>query len=115
MPQGSVMAITFQLEGQEIMAMNGGSYFTFSEGISLFVDCKSQQEIDTYWERLSEGGQKGPCGWLKDKFGVSWQVAPSAMDNMLQDEDPEKAQRVMAAMLKMTKIDIKQLEEAYAA
>jgi predicted 3-demethylubiquinone-9 3-methyltransferase (glyoxalase superfamily) len=115
MPKGSVMSVTFQLDGQEFIALNGGSYFTFSEGISLFVDCKSQAEVDTYWERLSEGGAKGPCGWLKDKFGVSWQVAPSALDNMLQDEDPKKAQQVMAAMMNMSKIDIQQLEEAYAA
>ncbi|GAB3547083.1 VOC family protein [Spirosoma fluminis] len=114
MPKGSVMSVTFQLDGQEFFALNGGSYFTFSEGISLFVDCKSQAEVDTYWEKLSEGGQKGPCGWLKDKFGVSWQVAPSALDNLLQDEDPEKAQRVMTAMMKMSKIDIQQLEEAYS-
>lgn len=115
MPKGTVMTVTFQLDGQEFVALNGGSYFTFSEGISLYVNCESQQEVDEFWEKLSEDGEKGPCGWLKDKFGVSWQIVPSALTRMLQDKDPEKSKRVMQAMMKMTKIDIKTLEQAYAA
>ncbi|GAB3948976.1 VOC family protein [Spirosoma harenae] len=112
-PAGTVMSVTFQLDGQEFMALNGGPQFKFAEGISLFVDCKTQAEVDTYWEKLSEGGEKGPCGWLKDKFGVSWQIVPSALRTMLGDKDPEKSKRVMQAMLKMSKIDIPTLEEAY--
>lgn len=114
-PKGSVMSVTFQLDGQDYMALNGGSHFTFSDGISLFITCESQQEVDELWEKLAEGGEKGPCGWLKDKFGVSWQVIPSALNRMLRDKDPEKAQRVMKAMLQMMKIDIKTLEQAYTA
>ncbi len=109
------MSVTFQLDGQDYMALNGGSHFTFSDGISLFITCESQQEVDELWEKLAEGGEKGPCGWLKDKFGVSWQVIPSALNRMLRDKDPEKAQRVMKAMLQMMKIDIKTLEQAYTA
>ncbi|QJW90909.1 VOC family protein [Spirosoma taeanense] len=112
MPAGTVMSVIFQLEGQEYFALNGGSYFSFSEGISLFVNCETQEEVDRYWEKLSEGGQKGPCGWLKDKFGVSWQIVPSALSRLLQDKDREKAKRVMAAMMKMGKLNIKELEEA---
>jgi predicted 3-demethylubiquinone-9 3-methyltransferase (glyoxalase superfamily) len=112
-PKGSVMSATFVLEGQEFMALNGGPYFTFAQGFSLFVDCKTQEEVDELWEKLSEGGEKGRCGWLKDKFGVSWQIIPTALGQMLQDEDPQKAQNVMQAMLQMTKIDIATLKRAY--
>lgn len=111
-PAGSVMSVSFRLNGQAFIALNGGSYFKFSEGISLFVDCKTQQEVDEYWEKLSEGGEKGPCGWLKDKFGVSWQIVPSGFDKILQNKDPEKAKRAMAAMMKMSKLDIAALERA---
>ncbi|WP_020600391.1 VOC family protein [Spirosoma panaciterrae] len=112
-PAGSVMSVTFQLDGQEFSALNGGSYFKFAEGISLFVNCETQEEVDRYWEKLSEGGEKGPCGWLKDKFGVSWQIVPSKLGQFLGDKDPEKAKRVMQAMLKMNKLDIPTLERAY--
>ncbi|MBD2703829.1 VOC family protein [Spirosoma sp. BT702] len=110
---GSVMMVGFQLDGQDYMALNGGPHFTFSEGISLYVDCETQEEVDTYWEKLSEGGEKGPCGWLKDKFGVSWQIVPSILTKRIQDKDPEKAKRVMQAMMKMSKIDIAAIEQAY--
>jgi predicted 3-demethylubiquinone-9 3-methyltransferase (glyoxalase superfamily) len=112
-PAGSVMSATFLLEGQEFYALNGGPHFTFSDGISLFVSCVTQAEVDELWEKLSEGGEKGPCGWLKDKFGVSWQIIPTALGELLGDKDPEKAGRVMQAMLKMTKIDIAALKRAY--
>ncbi len=111
---GSLLHATFQLEGQEFMAIDGGPYFSFAQGISLFVDCHSQEEVDELWEKLSEGGEKGQCGWLKDRFGVSWQIIPSALGEMMQDKDPEKAKRVMDAMLKMNKIDIRALKNAYA-
>ncbi len=112
-PKGAVMSATFLLEGQEFMALNGGPHFTFTDGISLFVNCTTQAEVDELWEKLSEGGEKGPCGWLKDKFGVSWQIIPTALGELLGDKDPEKAGRVMQAMLKMTKIDIAALKRAY--
>ena len=112
-PKGSVLTIAFQLEGQDFIALNGGPIFKFNEAISLSVDCKSQIEVDDLWEKLSAGGQKSQCGWLKDKFGLSWQVVPSALVEMLQDPDPEKAKRVMAAMMKMGKIDIAKLKQAY--
>ena len=112
-PKGSVLTIAFQLEGQDFIALNGGPIFKFNEAISLSVDCKSQIEVDDLWEKLSSGGQESRCGWLKDKFGLSWQVVPSALVEMLQDPDPEKAKRVMAAMMKMGKIDIAQLKQAY--
>ena len=112
-PKGSVLTIAFQLEGQDFIALNGGPIFKFNEAISLSVDCKSQAEVDALWERLSAGGQESQCGWLKDKFGLSWQVVPSALVDMLQDPDPEKAKRVMAAMMKMGKIDIAKLKQAY--
>lgn len=111
-PKGSVLTIAFQLEGQDFIALNGGPIFKFNEAISLSVDCKSQAEVDDLWEKLSAGGQKSQCGWLKDKFGLSWQVVPSALVEMLQDPDPEKAKRVMAAMMKMGKIDIAVLKQA---
>jgi predicted 3-demethylubiquinone-9 3-methyltransferase (glyoxalase superfamily) len=112
-PEGELMTATFELAGQEFMALNGGSSFSFAQGISLFVDCATQDEVDELWERLSEGGEKGPCGWLTDKFGVSWQVIPRALGELLGDPDPEKSQRVMAAMLQMGKIEIEGLRAAY--
>jgi predicted 3-demethylubiquinone-9 3-methyltransferase (glyoxalase superfamily) len=112
-PAGSVMTGTFQLDGQELMALNGGPHFKFTEAISLFVNCETQEEVDELWEKLSAGGQKSRCGWLKDKFGLSWQIIPKALGMMLQDKDPEKSKRVMKAMLQMDKIDIKSLRQAY--
>lgn len=112
-PAGRPMAISFELNGREYLALNGGSYFTFSEGMSLLVVCETQQEIDEYWAKLSEGGQTGPCGWLKDKFGVSWQVAPHQLDEMLLDKDTTRAKRVFEAMCKMSKIDLGELQRAY--
>ena len=113
-PEGTVMTVDFELNGQEFMALNGGPEFTFSEAISFQVSCKTQDEVDTYWSRLSEGGEEGPCGWLKDKYGVSWQIVPTALAELLTDPDPEKSQRVMSAMLKMKKIEIDELERAAA-
>ena len=110
---GSLMTASFELDGQEFVALNGGPSFEFSQGISLLVDCADQAEVDTYWEKLSVGGAKGPCGWLTDRFGVSWQVVPRVLSKMLGDSDPAKAERVMKAMLQMSKIDIAQLEQAY--
>ena len=104
---------TFQIDGQEFLVFNGGPYFKFSEGISLFINCETQQEVDKLWEKLSAGGEKSQCGWLKDKFGISWQVVPSVLRKLLNDSDPEKSKRVMNAMLKMNKIIIKDLEKAY--
>ena len=108
------MTGTFELDGQEFMALNGGSSFTFGQGFSLFVNCETQEEVDDLWEKLSEGGEQGPCGWLTDKFGVSWQIIPRQLGELLGDEDKEKANRVMAAMLKMRKIEIDELEKAAA-
>ncbi len=114
-PAGSVMVVAFQLEGQEFTALNGGpQHFAFSEAISFVVNCETQQEVDYFWSRLSEGGEEGPCGWLKDRFGLSWQVTPTGMDAMLSDPDQEKAQRAMKAMLGMKKIDIAVLQRAFA-
>jgi predicted 3-demethylubiquinone-9 3-methyltransferase (glyoxalase superfamily) len=112
-PKGTVMSATFQLEGQQFMALNGGPHFTFSPAISLFVNCETQQEVDELWEKLSAGGKKERCGWLKDKYGLSWQIIPSALGKMLNDPDPEKSKRVMKAMLQMDKIDIRGLKQAY--
>ena len=112
-PQGTVMAITFQLEGQEFIALNGGPQFTFTEAISLFVNCTSQGEVDDLWHQLSAGGQAGSCGWLKDKFGLPWQIIPDVLGAMSADKDPQKAQRVMKAMLHMSKIDLTRLQQAY--
>src|SRR5271157_6280798 len=112
-PKGTVMTATFQLEGQEFMALNGGPHFKFTEAISLFVNCETQEEVDELWEKLAAGGTKSRCGWLKDKFGLSWQIIPSALGKMLQDPDPEKSKRVMQAMLQMNKIDIGLLKQAY--
>ena len=111
---GTVMTATFTLDGQEFMALNGGPEFKFTEAISFFVNCETQEEVDELWEKLSEGGEKGQCGWLKDKFGVSWQIVPTALGELLGDKDPEKAKRVLEAMLQMHKIDIAKLKQAYS-
>jgi len=111
-PKGTVMSVTFELEGQQFMALNGGPLFHFTEAISLFVNCEAQQEVDELWEKLSAGGQKGRCGWLKDKFGLSWQIIPSGLMTALSNKDPEKAKRAMQAMLQMDKIDIERIKQA---
>jgi predicted 3-demethylubiquinone-9 3-methyltransferase (glyoxalase superfamily) len=111
-PEGTVMTVEFELDGQNFVALNGGPEFTFSEAISFQVGCETQEEVDSYWDKLSEGGEEGPCGWLKDKFGLSWQIIPNALPRLLNDPDTEKAQRVMAVMLEMKKIDIDALERA---
>jgi predicted 3-demethylubiquinone-9 3-methyltransferase (glyoxalase superfamily) len=112
-PAGTLMTASFQLGNQEFMVLNAGPLFKFTEAISFFVDCETQAEVDEFWEKLSAGGEKSPCGWLKDKFGVSWQIVPPALGEMLGDKDPEKARRVMEAMLKMDKIDVATLKRAY--
>jgi predicted 3-demethylubiquinone-9 3-methyltransferase (glyoxalase superfamily) len=112
-PEGSVMTIEFQLEGQNFIALNGGPQFKFTEAISFSVDCKTQEEVDAFWNKLSEGGKEGPCGWLKDKYGLSWQIVPTVLTEMLKDPDTEKAKRVAHAMLQMKKIDIAALHKAY--
>ena len=112
-PKGSVMTVEFQLNGQDFIALNGGPHFKFTEAISFSVDCGTQEEVDHFWEKLSAGGEKSRCGWLKDKYGLSWQVNPRVLGEMLGDKDPEKAKRVMEAMLKMDKIDIAALKKAY--
>ena len=114
-PEGTVMTVSFELNGLEFVALNGGPDFKFNEAISFQVSCENQEEVDAYWSKLSEGGEEGPCGWLKDRFGLSWQIVPTALPRLLSDPDPEKAQRVMAAMLQMKKIEIAELEEAAAA
>jgi predicted 3-demethylubiquinone-9 3-methyltransferase (glyoxalase superfamily) len=112
-PAGTAMTVTFQLNGQGFMALNGGPQFTFSPAISFVVNCETQEEIDKLWDKLSEGGVKEVCGWLKDKYGVSWQIVPTVLGEMMQDKDAEKTERVMNAILQMTKIDIKMLRQAY--
>jgi predicted 3-demethylubiquinone-9 3-methyltransferase (glyoxalase superfamily) len=112
-PKGSVMTIEFQLDGQRFTALNGGPEFKFTEAVSFVVNCNTQDEVDYFWEKLSEGGAKSQCGWLKDKYGVSWQITPTALIEMQQDKDPKKSERVMHAMLQMTKLDIKALQQAY--
>ncbi|HKZ80025.1 MAG TPA: VOC family protein [Pyrinomonadaceae bacterium] len=112
-PKGTVMTASFQLYGQEFTALNGGPHFKFTEAISLVVHCETQEEVDEYWEKLSAGGQKSQCGWLKDKYGLSWQIVPNALIELGQDKDPEKAKRVMEAMLQMSKLDINKLKQAY--
>jgi predicted 3-demethylubiquinone-9 3-methyltransferase (glyoxalase superfamily) len=112
-PAGTVMTVTFQLNGQEFMALNGGPQFTFSLAISFVVNCEKQEEIDRLWDQLSEGGEKNVCGWLTDKYGVSWQIVPAVLGEMMQDKDVERTERVMKAMLQMTKLDIKTLQQAY--
>ncbi|WP_183262368.1 VOC family protein [Aminobacter niigataensis] len=113
-PVGSVMVAEFELEGIRFTALNGGPMFKFTEAISMVVDCKDQAEVDHFWDRLSEGGQPGQCGWLKDRFGLSWQIVPEALPRLLGDPDPAKAGRVMQAMLQMTRIEVAKLEKAYA-
>ena len=112
-PKGTVMSGTFELEGQKFMALNGGPQFKFTPAISFFVNCETQREVDELWEKLSKGGEKSRCGWLKDKFGVSWQIIPSILGELLGDKDPQKSKRVVQAMLKMDKIDIEGLKRAY--
>ena len=112
-PKDSVMTVEFELDGQSFIALNGGPQFQFTEAISLSINCKSQEEVDRYWARLSQGGAEGPCGWLKDRYGLSWQVNPTVLGEMLGDPDPAKSGRVMQAMLGMKKIDIAGLEKAY--
>jgi predicted 3-demethylubiquinone-9 3-methyltransferase (glyoxalase superfamily) len=113
-PAGSVITVEFELNGQQFIALNGGPEFKFNEAISFQIPCADQAEVDYYWSRLSEGGQEVACGWLKDKYGLSWQVVPTALADMISDPDPEKAQRATAAMLSMVKLDIAALEKAYA-
>jgi len=112
-PKGTVMVVTFELDGQEFMAINGGPQFTFSPAISFRVGCETQEEVDDFWEKLSAGGEKHPCGWLQDKYGVSWQIVPAALGQMMSDGDAETSSRVMRAMLQMSKIDIATLRRAY--
>ena len=112
-PKGTVMTILFRLEGQDFLALNGGPVFTFSPAISLMVNCRTQEELDALWDKLSEGGQVQQCGWLQDKYGVSWQIVPTVLGEMLQDDDTERTERVMRAMLPMKKLDIRTLEQAY--
>ena len=109
---GTVMTVSFELDGLEFLALNGGPNYTFSEAVSFMVSCADQDEVDRYWDALSEGGKEGPCGWLKDKFGLSWQIVPEALPRLLGDPDPDKAQRVMQAMMGMKKIVIEELEQA---
>ena len=114
-PKGSVMTVVFELDGQEFIALNGGPMFKFTEALSLVVNCETQAEVDHYWDKLTAGGQEVQCGWLKDRFGVSWQVVPTVLTDLLQDKDPEKAKRVMAAMLQMKKLSIDGLKRASEA
>lgn len=111
-PEGMVMEVEFELSGRSFLALNGGPDFTFTEAISLQADCKDQSEVDRLWETLSDGGEEGPCGWLKDRYGVSWQIVPSVLYELIADPDPERAQRAIAAMLQMGKIDIAEIERA---
>jgi predicted 3-demethylubiquinone-9 3-methyltransferase (glyoxalase superfamily) len=114
-PKGSVMVVGFELDGQAFTGLNGGPMFKFNEAISMVVNCETQEEVDHYWDRLLEGGEPSQCGWLKDRFGMSWQIVPTALVEMVQDEDPARSRRVMAAMLKMRKLDIAGLKQAYEA
>lgn len=111
-PKGSAMSVTFQIEGQEFFALNGGPQFKFTPAISFFVNCETQQEVDELWEKLSAGGRTDRCGWLQDKFGLSWQIIPTVLGQLLGDKDPQRAKRAMQAMLQMTKLDIKKLQQA---
>jgi predicted 3-demethylubiquinone-9 3-methyltransferase (glyoxalase superfamily) len=115
LPAGTVMMVDFELDGQQFMALNGGPEFKFNEAISFQVSCETQEDVDAFWSTLSEGGEEGPCGWLKDRFGVSWQIVPTALPRLLADPDREKSQRVMSAMLGMGKIEIDELERAAAS
>jgi predicted 3-demethylubiquinone-9 3-methyltransferase (glyoxalase superfamily) len=112
-PKGTVMSATFELDGQRFLALNGGPHYSFSPAISMFVNCETQDEIDELWEKLSAGGEKSRCGWLKDKFGMSWQIVPSVLGDMLQDKNPQKSKNTMRAMLQMDKLDIRKLRQAY--
>jgi predicted 3-demethylubiquinone-9 3-methyltransferase (glyoxalase superfamily) len=112
-PKGTVMTVAFELNGQEFVALNGGPQFEFTEAISFVVNCETQEEVDEFWEKLSEGGEKSRCGWLQDKYGLSWQVVPTILEKMFQAKDPEKSQRVMKAMMQMAKMDIAALKQAY--
>jgi predicted 3-demethylubiquinone-9 3-methyltransferase (glyoxalase superfamily) len=112
-PKGTVMSATFELDGQQFYALNGGPQFTFSQAISFFVNCETQREVDELWEKLSAGGEKQRCGWLKDKYGLSWQIIPTVLGELLQDKDPEKSQKTMKAMMQMDKIDIQALKDAH--
>jgi predicted 3-demethylubiquinone-9 3-methyltransferase (glyoxalase superfamily) len=112
-PKGTVMVASFQLEGQKFIALNGGPHFKFTEAVSFLVNCETQDEVDGFWEKLSEGGSQGQCGWLKDKFGLSWQIVPTILGELMSDPDPEKSKRVMTAMLQMKKLDINALKRAY--
>jgi predicted 3-demethylubiquinone-9 3-methyltransferase (glyoxalase superfamily) len=112
-PKGTVMTVEFELDGQEFVALNGGPQFKFTEAVSFVVNCDTQEEVDYYWERLSEAGEKSRCGWLRDKFGLGWQVTPTILGKLLADKDQEKANRVMQTMLKMDKLDIEPLQRAY--
>ena len=111
-PRGSVMTVEFQLEGQQFVALNGGPQFKFTEAISFVVNCETQEEVDYYWEKLSAGGKEVQCGWLKDKYGLSWQIVPTVLGKLVSDKDAAKSQRVMQAMLKMVKLDVKKLKQA---
>jgi predicted 3-demethylubiquinone-9 3-methyltransferase (glyoxalase superfamily) len=112
-PKGSVMTVDFTLDGQEFVALNGGPHFKFTEAVSFVVNCETQEEVDKFWEKLSEGGEKSQCGWLKDKYGLSWQVVPTVLSELFQDKDPKRSERVMKAMLQMSKLDIGALKQAY--
>jgi len=114
-PSGMVLTVSFQIEGQEFVALNGGPEFSFTPAVSFLVECESQEEVDTYWEKLTQGGEEWECGWLKDKFGVSWQIVPTILTELMQDKDPEKARKVTEALLKMKKININELQGAYAS
>lgn len=114
-PEGSVMTVEFELDGQPFTALNGGPHFQFNEAVSFTIECSSQEEVDDYWARLTDGGEEGPCGWLKDRYGLSWQVNPTRLAELLRDPDGSRSQRVMDAMLKMKKIDIAELERAAAS
>jgi len=112
-PKGTAMTVAFQLDGQEFVALNGGPQYKFTEAVSFVVNCQTQEEVDEYWKKLSDGGREVQCGWLKDKYGLSWQIVPTILSEILNDPDPKKADRVMKAMLQMKKIDIKGLKQAY--
>jgi predicted 3-demethylubiquinone-9 3-methyltransferase (glyoxalase superfamily) len=113
-PKGTVMTVAFELDGQEFVALNGGPQFSFTQAVSFVVNCETQAEVDRFWERLSEGGKTNQCGWLQDRYGVPWQVVPTALGRLLGDEDPQKSRRAMKAMLQMKKLDLGELERAYA-
>jgi len=113
-PKGSVMTVAFNLDGQDFVALNGGPQFKFTEAVSFVANCETQQEVDDLWEKLSAGGERSRCGWLKDKFGLSWQVVPTVLGQLLQDKDPAKSRRVMETMLQMDKLDIRKLKQAHA-